>query len=334
MSAARAFLRNTTPSLTIKVSAHVLRLIMSGNKVTGVSVRLPTALEDYYADSVILCAGAVGSPQVLELSGIGRPGVLEPLGLRVQHALPGVGENLQDHLQLRAVWKVRGVPTVNELASSWAGRLRMGLEYVLFRSGPLSMAPSQMGAFTRSSERHSRPNIEFHVQPLSLNAFGQPLHPFPAITASVCNLRPTSRGSVHIASLDPADSPKIAPRYLSTAEDRLVAAESLRVARRVMAAPALAPFVVSEMRPGLAAQTDEELARAAGDIGTTIFHPVGTCAMGTTPETGAVVDDQLRVHGLRGLLVADASVMPRITSGNTNAPTIMIAEKAAEMLLK
>jgi len=250
----------------------------------------------------------------------------------VLHELPGVGENLQDHLQIRAVFQVSGVTTLNTLASSWWGKLRIGLEYALRRSGPMSMAPSQLGAFTRSAPELSWPDLEYHVQPLSLDAFGEPLHSFNAFTASVCNLNPTSRGQVHITSPRPEDAPAIRPNYLSTARDRETAARSLRLTRRIVAQPALAPYEPREFRPGVQYQSDEELARLSGDIATTIFHPVGTCKMGRAAEADAVVDARLRVRGIAGLRIADASVMPTITSGNTNSPTLMIAEKAAHWI--
>jgi choline dehydrogenase len=252
--------------------------------------------------------------------------------------LPGVGSNLQDHLQIRSVFKVQGVTTLNTLANSWWGKAQIGLEYMFNRSGPMSMAPSQLGAFTRSSADQPYPNIEYHVQPLSLDAFGEPLHNFPAFTASVCNLNPTSRGSVTITSPHFADAPKIAPNYLSTEADRKVAADSLRVTRRIAAQPALARYQPEEWKPGVQYQTDEDLARLAGDIATTIFHPVGTARMGRMDDPMAVVDTELRVrdgHGgvVRGLRVVDASAMPTITSGNTNSPTLMMAEKAAQWLI-
>jgi choline dehydrogenase len=243
-----------------------------------------------------------------------------------------VGENLQDHLQIRAVFAVEGVETLNTLANSLLGKARIALRYALTRSGPMSMAPSQLGAFTRSSPEHAWPNVEYHVQPLSLDAFGEPLHAFDAFTASVCNLNPTSRGHVRIRSADPADAPRIQANYLSTPQDRQVAADSLRLTRRIAAMPALAPYRPREVKPGVQFQSDEELARLAGDIGTTIFHPVGTCRMGRADDPAAVVDPRLRVRGIDGLRVVDASVMPTITSGNTNSPTLMVAERAAEWI--
>jgi choline dehydrogenase len=255
--------------------------------------------------------------------------LLRQHGIDVVHDLPGVGANLQDHLQIRSVYKVQGVNTLNTLASSLVGKAKIGLEYAFKRSGPMSMAPSQLGAFTRSSADQPWPNIEYHVQPLSLDAFGEPLHNFPAFTASVCNLNPTSRGTVQIRSANFQDAPAIAPNYLSTAEDRQVAADSLRVTRRIVAQPALARYQPEEFKPGVQYQTDEDLARLAGDIATTIFHPVGTTQMGRDGDPMAVLDTRLRVRGIAGLRVVDAGAMPTITSGNTNSPTLMIAEKAA-----
>ena len=282
---------------------------------------------------VILAAGAIGSPQLLQLSGIGPAELLREHDIPVVNDLPGVGENLQDHLQIRSVYRVKGAKTLNTMANSLLGKAGIGLEYLLKRSGPMSMAPSQLCAFTRSSDDYSHPNIEYHVQPLSLEAFGQPLHDFPAITASVCNLNPTSRGTVRIKSADPRQAPAIAPNYLSTPEDRKVAADSLRVTRRIAEQPAFAKYSPEEVKPGLEYQSDDDLARLAGDIGTTIFHPVGTTRMGHDDDPMAVVDARLRVRGVAGLRVVDAGVMPTITSGNTNSPTLMIAEKAARWIL-
>jgi len=284
--------------------------------------------------AVVMAAGAVGTPQILQLSGIGPGAVLQQHGVSVAHDLPGVGENLQDHLQIRAVFEVQGVKTLNTLANSLWGKGLIGLEYLLRRSGPMSMAPSQLGCFTRSAPDFAWPNVEYHVQPLSLDAFGEPLHRYNAFTASVCNLNPTSRGTVRITSPRPQDAPAIQANYLSTEADRLVAADSLRLTRRIAAQPALAKYSPKEVKPGVQFQTDDELARLAGDIGTTIFHPVGTCRMGAANDPLAVVDPTLRVRGVRNLCIADASVMPSITSGNTNAPTLMIAERAADWLLR
>jgi choline dehydrogenase len=281
---------------------------------------------------VILSAGSIGSSQLLQLSGIGPAELLTRHGIEVQQALPGVGGNLQDHLQIRSVYKVKGAKTLNTLANSWWGKAMIGIEYALKRTGPMSMAPSQLGAFTKSDPTQAHANLEYHVQPLSLDAFGEPLHPFPAITASVCNLNPTSRGTVHINSPRFEDAPAIAPNYLSTPEDRQVAADSLRVTRRIMSQPAMAPFAPEEFKPGMQYQTDEELATLAGDIASTIFHPVGTTRMGKEDDPMAVVNGRLQVRGVAGLRVVDAGVMPTITSGNTNSPTLMIAEKAAQWI--
>ena len=280
----------------------------------------------------MLAAGAIGTPQLLQLSGIGPAALLHEHGIEVRHDLAGVGENLQDHLQIRAVFAVAGARTLNTLARSLVGKARIGLQYLLTRSGPMSMSPSQLGAFTRSSPGLAWPNLEYHVQPLSLDAFGEPLHDFDAFTASVCNLNPSSRGQVRIRSPRPSDAPLIRANYLSTVDDRRIAAESLRLTRRIAAMPALSRYLPREVRPGVQFQTDDELARLAGDIGTTIFHPVGTCRMGRDDDPLAVVDGRLRVRGIAALYIADASVMPTITSGNTNAPTLMIAERAAEWL--
>ncbi|RMD62124.1 MAG: choline dehydrogenase [Alphaproteobacteria bacterium] len=330
---AKGFLRPALgrPNLTVLTEAQATAIRFEGRRAAGVALRrggqpaFVTARRE-----VILAAGAVASPQLLQLSGVGPGALLQRFAIPVIHALAGVGENLQDHLQLRLIFKVSGVKTVNELANSLIGKVAMGLQYALFRSGPLTMAPSQLGAFTRSDPSRETPNLEYHVQPLSLDRFGEPLHPFPAFTASVCNLRPESRGHVRIRSTDPAAAPEIQPNYLSTPGDRRVAADAIRLTRRICAAPALARYRAQEHLPGPHLQSDEDLARAAGDIGTTIFHPVGTARMGN--DDMSVVDARLRVHGLEGLRVVDASVMPTITSGNTNAPVIMIAEKAADMI--
>jgi choline dehydrogenase len=333
----KAFLRPALPrdNLQVWTGAMVSRVLLEDGRAVGVEV-LPvqggTPVQARARREVVLAAGAVGTPQILQLSGIGCGALLHELGIPVQHELHGVGENLQDHLQIRAVFSVQGVKTLNTLANSTWGKAKIGLEYLLRRSGPMSMAPSQLGAFTRSAPEQTWPNVEYHVQPLSLDAFGEPLHAFDAFTASVCNLNPTSRGFVRITSPRPQDAPRIQARYLSTPEDRQVAADSLRLTRRIAAMPALAKYRPQEVKPGVRFQTDEELARLAGDIGTTIFHPVGTCRMGRSAAEGAVVDTRLRVLGLAGLRIADASVMPTITSGNTNSPTLMIAERAAEWI--
>ncbi|PCF94461.1 GMC family oxidoreductase [Vreelandella nigrificans] len=283
---------------------------------------------------VVLCAGAIGSPHLLLLSGVGPAKHLRDHNIALVHDLPGVGENLQDHLQIRSVYRVSNAKTLNVMAGTLLGKAAIGWEYLTKRTGPMSMAPSQLGAFTRSSDEYTHPNIQYHVQPLSLEAFGQPLHPYPAITASVCNLNPTSRGTVRLKSRDPRQAPSIAPNYLSTPEDRKVAADSLRVTRRIAEQPAFAKYAPVEVKPGVEYQTDDELARLAGDIGTTIFHPVGTTRMGRADDPMAVVDARLRVRGVKGLRVADAGIMPTITSGNTNSPTLMIAEKAANWILE
>ncbi|SPA46083.1 GMC family oxidoreductase [Cupriavidus taiwanensis] len=332
---AKAFLRRASerPNLTIVTGAQVSGLSFDGRRCTGVNYlgggRAHAAAATL---EVILSAGAVNTPQLLELSGIGQPERLQALGIPVRHALPGVGENLQDHLQLRSVVKVDGVRTLNTRAASLWGKFCIGVQYAFNQSGPMSMAPSQLGAFARSDPSQARPNIEYHVQPLSLDKFGDPLHAFNAFTASACNLRPSSRGSVHAGSADFRQAPVIAPNYLSTDEDRKVAADSIRLTRRIVASPALAPYRPEEWLPGPAFQSDEELAEAAGNIGTTIFHPVGTCKMGRADDPMAVVDHRLRVLGVQGLRVVDASVMPLITSGNTNSPTIMIAERASDLI--
>jgi choline dehydrogenase len=337
----KAFLRQARarPNLTLWTGAQVERLLLERGgdgalACTGVSLRTPRGLQQVRARrEVVLAAGAIGSAQLLQLSGIGPAPLLQSLGVPVQQHLPGVGENLQDHLQIRAVFKVQGAPTLNTLAATWSGRARIALEYALRQSGPMSMAPSQLGAFARSTPDRDWPDLEYHVQPLSLDAFGEPLHRFDAFTASVCNLNPSSRGRVRIRSGQAQDAPAIAPNYLNTEDDRRVAALSLRLTRRIAAQPALARYAPQEHRPGPHYQSDEELARMAGEIATTIFHPVGTCRMGPPGDPLAVVDPKLRVQGVRALRVADASIMPTITSGNTNAPTLMIAERAAEWML-
>jgi choline dehydrogenase len=306
-----------------------------GKRCTGVKVwdgqQLVTATA---TREVALSAGSIGSAQILQLSGIGAAQSLKQNGVDVVHDLPGVGANLQDHLQIRSVYKVKHAKTLNTLANSWWGKAKIGLEYAMSRSGPMSMAPSQLGAFTKSDPAREWANIQYHVQPLSLDAFGEPLHKFPAITASVCNLNPSSRGSVTLKSPDFKVPPAIAPNYLSTEEDRKVAADSLRVTRRIMSQPAMAAFEPEEFKPGIQYQSDEELAKLAGDIASTIFHPVGTTRMGREDDPMAVVNSHLQVRGVRGLRVVDAGVMPSITSGNTNSPTLMIAEKAAHWMAK
>jgi choline dehydrogenase len=344
---AKAFLRPQCygrPNFELWNAAQVSRLIIEkaedgSQRCTGVQVwsghEMVTAMA---SAEVILSAGSIGSPQILQLSGIGPAALLQERGVPVVVDAPGVGANLQDHLQIRAVYKVQGVKTLNTLANSWWGKAKIGLEYAFKQTGPMSMAPSQLGAFTRSSPDQPYPNIEYHVQPLSLDAFGQPLHKFPAFTASVCNLNPTSRGTVNIKSNKFEDAPAIAPNYLSTAQDRKVAADSLRVTRKIVSQSALAKYQPQEYKPGVQFESDEDLAKLAGDIATTIFHPVGTAKMGAANDPMAVVDSHLRVRDgrgglVKGLRVVDASVMPLITSGNTNSPTLMMAEKAARWIV-
>ena len=335
-NAARAFLRGVSRrrNLTVLTGAHASLLKFDGTRCTGVQLEQAGRRGIVRArGEVILAAGAVSTPQLLQRSGVGRSSALSHAGVAVMHELRGVGGNLQDHLQLRMAYKVRGVRTLNMLARNPWTKLGMAVQYATTRRGPLTMSPSQLGAFAKSNPAQQRANLEYHVQPLSLDKFGEPLHAFAAFTASVCNLRPTSRGTITLASSDPSAAPRIAPNYLATKEDRLVAADSLRLTRRIAGSPALARHAPEEFRPGPQYQTDEELARAAGDIGTTIFHPVGTAKMGPAGDPLAVVDAELRVHGLAGLRVIDASIMPTITSGNTNAPTLMIAEKGAAFVL-
>ena len=341
---AKAFLRPTCygrPNFEMWTSAQVSQLLMENGadgrpRCTGVQVwtgKEMTQARLAEGGEVLLSAGSIGSPQILQLSGLGPGELLSRHGIPVWQDLPGVGANLQDHLQIRSVYKIKpprgGQATLNTISASLLGRMKIGLQYALTRSGPMSMAPSQLGAFTRSSPEQPHPNIQYHVQPLSLDAFGEPLHPFDAFTASVCNLNPTSRGTVAIRSPGFEDAPLIAPNYLSTDEDRQVAAQSLRVTRRIVAQSALARWQPEEFRPGVQYQSDEDLARLAGDIATTIFHPVGTTRMGRADDPEAVLDPQLRVRGVSGLRVVDAGAMPFITSGNTNSPTLMMAEKVA-----
>jgi len=329
----KAFLKpvQRRANLTIVTEAHAERIVFEGKRAVGVQFEKNGVAQIARADGeVVLSAGAIGSPHLLQVSGVGPAKVLGEHGVKVLHESPGVGENLQDHLQLRCVFKVQGAKTLNQRAGSLLGRAGIGLEYALRRTGPMSMAPSQLGAFAKSDPSKDTADLEFHVQPLSLEKFGDPLHDFPAITASVCNLRPESRGTVRLSANNTKDAPLIAPNYLSTEGDRLVAARAIRLARKIVGQQALTKYTPSEYLPGEAYQTDAELATAAGNIGTTIFHPTCTAKMGSDPM--AVVDARLRVHGLQGLRVVDASVMPTITSGNTNSPTIMIAEKAADMM--
>jgi len=343
LNGSRAFLHPVLnrPNLAVWTDTHVKRLIVEQGRAAGLDVVRGSAKQQARGGSeqrvlagreVILAAGAIGSPQLLQLSGIGPAALLRGLGIPVVHALDGVGGNLQDHLQMRLAFKVRNVKTLNERSHSLLGQALMGLEYALFRAGPLTMAPSQLGAFAKSDPGQAWPNLQFHVQPLSLDKFGEPLHPFPAFTASVCNLNPTSRGTVRITSPDFRAHPEIRPNYLTSPEDQRVAVDGIKLARRIVAADALKGYEPEEFLPGPQAVSDADLVKAAGDIGTTIFHPVSTCKMGLDPL--AVVDARLRVRGVRGLRVVDASIMPTITSGNTAAPTLMIAEKGSRMILE
>ncbi|WP_227815507.1 GMC family oxidoreductase [Nitrogeniibacter aestuarii] len=334
-SAVRGFLDPVRhrSNLTIVTAALSDRLIMDGKRVTGIEFQQhgqPCMAKARV--EVVLAAGSIGSPGILQRSGIGDPAFLQSLGIPVTHALPGVGQNLQDHLQLRSIYKVDGIHTLNQQANSIIGKIKMGLEYALFKRGPLTMAPSQLGLFACSDETVGTPDLEYHVQPLSLDKFGDPLHKFPAFTASVCDLRPQSRGHTSIRDRDPNTAPRIAPNYLSHKADRVKAAKAIRLTRRIASQAALAPYHPEEYLPGPGFETDEELAVAAGNIGTTIFHPVGTCKMGRDDDAKAVTDSRLRVRGLEGLRVVDASIMPTITSGNTSSPTIMIASRGAQMI--
>ncbi|MDR6710716.1 choline dehydrogenase [Pseudomonas hunanensis] len=334
-NAAKAFLRPILkrPNVTILTDVQVDQVLLNNVRATAVKARWQGAWHEFQARrEIILCAGSVGSPGILQRSGIGPRKLLEGLGIGVRHDLPGVGGNLQDHLQLRLIYQISNTRTLNQMANSLWGKMGMGLRYLYDRSGPLAMAPSQLGAFVRSSPDQPSANLQYHVQPLSLERFGEPLHRFPAFTASVCNLRPVSRGRIDIRSADMSAEPLIDPNYLSDPQDLKVAADAIRMTRRIIQAPALAAFAPKEYLPGPALQSEQELQEAASKIGTTIFHPVGTCRMGNGPLD--VVDNQLRVHGVPGLRVADASIMPQIVSGNTCSPTLMIAEKAAQLILK
>nr|WP_314578527.1 GMC family oxidoreductase N-terminal domain-containing protein [uncultured Pseudomonas sp.] len=334
-NASKAFLRpiSNRPNLTVMTNAEVSRVEFEKGRASAVLAKVGQQGQTLRAKrEIILCCGSIGSPMVLQRSGIGPRPLLEKLGIEVRHELPGVGANLQDHLQLRLIYKVSSGHTLNQMAGSLWGKMNMGLRYALNRSGPLAMAPSQLGAFARSGPEQATANLEYHVQPLSLERFGEPLHGFPAFTASVCDLRPQSRGTVEIRSALADAAPLIKPNYLSHGADLKVAADAIRLTRRIAAAPALASFEPVEYLPGVSLQTDEELRQAASNIGTTIFHPVGTCKMGQGRD--AVVDERLRVHGVIGLRVVDASIMPTITSGNTCSPTVMIAEKAAQMIIE
>lgn len=338
-SAVRAFLDpvKDRANLTILTEANVRKICFDDNlaepRATGVTVLRGGQEHVFTANNeVILAAGAIASPQLLQLSGIGASETLHKHSIATLIELPGVGENLQDHLQIRTIYSVDNTITLNQRARTPWGMALMGLEYFLRKTGPLTMPPSQLGAFAKSDPSQPSANMEWHVQPLSLDKFGSPLHKYNAITPSVCNLRPSSRGTVALKSNKPDDAPAIAPNYLSTQADLDVAVAGLRFTRKIMAAPALAAFNPKELKPGPEVTNEEDLQRAAGDLGTTIFHPVGTCKMGPGHDTSAVVDDQLRVHGIKGLRVIDASIMPTITSGNTNAPTVMIAERGADFI--
>ena len=335
VSTAKAFLKPVRHRQNLEVLTHAQasRITFDGKRATGLEFWLKDEpVRASARGEVILASGSIGSPQLLQLSGVGPGMLLGNLGIDLVHEAAGVGENLQDHLQLRLIYKVKNIKTLNASANSLLGRIGMGIEYALFRRGPLTMAPSQLGCFVKSDPSFEMPNLQYHIQPLSTEKLGEDLHPFPGFTASVCNLRPESRGNVRIAAPDAKTPPTISPNYLAEVADRRVAVDAIRLTRRICATKALAPYEPEEFKPGAHVQSDEDLAREAGNIGTTIFHPVGTCKMGR--DAMAVVDERLRVRGVGGLRVVDASVMPTITSGNTNAPTIMIAEKGAEMILR
>ena len=336
-SAADAFLHpiKSRANLTVLTESHVNKLQFDGNKVVGVKFwRGNDLFEASVSGEIILASGAIGSPQIMQASGISSGALSQKIGIQNIIELPGVGENLQDHLQMRLVFKVKNTKTLNLRANSLFGKIGMGLEYFLFKRGPMTMAPSQLGGFAKSDKNKETPNLQYHIQPLSTEKLGDPLHPFEAFTASVCNLRPESRGHVHIKTEDSREPPKIQPDYLSDPADRKVAADAIKLTRKIVSSPAMKKFEPEEFKPGIEFASDDDLAREAGNIGTTIFHPVGTCKMGPSSDNMAVVDERLKVHGLRGLRVVDASVMPTITSGNTNSPTLMIAEKASEMILE
>ena len=336
-SAADAFLHpiKSRANLTVLTESLVNKLQFDGNKVIGVKFwRGNDLFEASVSGEIILASGAIGSPQIMQASGISSGALSQKIGIQNIIELPGVGENLQDHLQMRLVFKVKNTKTLNLRANSLFGKIGMGLEYFLFKRGPMTMAPSQLGGFAKSDKNKETPNLQYHIQPLSTEKLGDPLHPFEAFTASVCNLRPESRGHVHIKTEDSREPPKIQPDYLSDPADRKVAADAIKLTRKIVSSPAMKKFEPEEFKPGIEFASDDDLAREAGNIGTTIFHPVGTCKMGPSSDNMAVVDERLKVHGIRGLRVVDASVMPTITSGNTNSPTLMIAEKASEMILE
>jgi choline dehydrogenase len=332
-STATAFLKpaRNRPNLTVVTNAQTSRVQLDGRRASGVEFWQGGVLQSAQpSGEVIVCAGAIGSPQILQASGIGPAALLRQYGIDVRLDLPGVGENLQDHVQPRQMFKVQGTKTLNEKANSFFGRIGMGLEFALQRRGPLAVGPAVMNVFTRSDPSQELPNIQYHVIPATYPKLGEPPSPFPGFTASACNLRPTSRGFVRIKSADARTYPSIRYNYLATVDDQRVAVDSIRLTRRIVAAPALARFGAQEIMPGLHAQTDDEVLAAAREVVSTVYHPVGTCKMG--PDNLAVVDERLRVRGIAGLRVADASVMPNLVSGNTNAPTIMIAEKASDMI--
>jgi choline dehydrogenase-like flavoprotein len=338
-SAARGFLKPVLrrQNLRLETGCLVEGLLFDSKRASGVRWRQDGVERSARCrGEVIMAAGSIGSPQIMMLSGVGPAAQLSQLGIPVLLDKPGVGANLHDHLQLRMIYKVTGITTLNEMYSSLLARAWMGVNYALFRRGPLTMAPSQLGAFTKSDSTKDRANLQYHIQPLSLDKFGDPLHAFPAFTISVTNVQPTSRGSLTLKSADPVAAPAIRPNYLATPEDKRVAADAIRVTRKIVAQPALRQYSPVEYLPGAQVRNDDEaaLVKAAGDIGTTIFHPVGTARMGRADDANAVVDCRLRVIGIDGLRVADASVMPSITSGNTNSPTMMIAEKGAAMILE
>ncbi|MDB2584043.1 GMC family oxidoreductase N-terminal domain-containing protein [Alphaproteobacteria bacterium] len=331
----KAFLKPVKNRKNLRVisKCEVSKIILKNKKAKGVKVFRNGKSEEIYVNrEIILSSGSIGSPKILELSGIGNPNILSKLGIDTEVESKNIGENLQDHLQLRVIYELENAKTLNQKANSFIGKLGIGLEYALKRTGPMSMAPSQLGLFAMSDKSHETPNLQFHVQPLSLDKFGEPLHNFPGLTASVCNLNPQSRGNVHIVSKDYKIAPSIDPNYLSTEKDKIVAAQSIKLARKIISQPAMKKYNPKEYAPGIQFQSEDDLKKVAGDIGTTIFHPVGTCAMGT--NVSSVTDSNLKVRGVEGLRIADASIMPTITSGNTNAPTLMIAEKASEMILK
>ena len=331
----KAFLKPVKNRKNLRVisKCEVSKIILKNKKAKGVKVFRNGKSEEIYVNrEIILSSGSIGSPKILELSGIGNPNILSKLGIDTEVESKNIGENLQDHLQLRVIYELENAKTLNQKANSLIGKLGIGLEYALKRTGPMSMAPSQLGLFAMSDKSHETPNLQFHVQPLSLDKFGEPLHNFPGLTASVCNLNPQSRGNVHIVSKDYKIAPSIDPNYLSAEQDKIVAAQSIKLARKIISQPAMKKYNPKEYAPGIQFQSEDDLKKVAGDIGTTIFHPVGTCAMGT--NVSSVTDSNLKVRGVEGLRIADASIMPTITSGNTNAPTLMIAEKASEMILK